>query len=402
MTGIELLDVLQSGNCSGCGACVVAGAAERLALDDDGHLRPVPAKPDPRRGRSRAVLADYCPALAVARPAPPAGATVDPDFGAHIGVWAAHATDPQVRWAASSGGALTAIAGAALMTGTVREVVSVSGEAGTTRSRARVARTEPEVVECASSRYAPVSTLEALAGREDLRALAIVARPCEAAALRQLTAGSPDAPLILSFFCAGVPSQLATDLLIERLGCAPQDVATVRYRGNGWPGRFTVGDGRGLTYTASYEDSWGRALGPTVQPRCKICVDGVGESADVVAADLWEADEHGYPLFEDAPGQSLLIARTQRGQSLVEGACSAGYLIAEGTDLEQARAVQDLQVNRRRHLIGRLLGRRLAGRAVPRYRGFQLWRWLLMDPLGNIRQARGSFARARHSGPRVT
>lgn len=389
--------MLASGNCSGCGACVLAGAASRMELDGRGDLRPVvppggqlsPSRHSPR-------LEDYCPAISVRRPATPSGGVLDVDFGPALGVWSAHAADPEMRRAGSSGGALTALSSHLIEAGS-EGVVMVRGEAGSTRTQPFVAGSIEDAVEGASSRYAPVSTLAALSGVSTLEGRVVVGRPCEATALRALVGEGLQAPTILSFFCAGVPSQHATTALVQRLGCDPQDVEFVRYRGQGWPGAFSVTDSAGRTFETSYEASWGEVLGRDLQARCKICVDGVGESADVVAADLWEADSRGYPVFEEAPGVSLLIARTQRGSMLVADAARAGYLEITPTDLESSRVVQQMQVGRRRFLLGRLVGRRAAGQVNPSYKGFGLWRTALRSPLGNLRQARGSYRRARSS-----
>ena len=46
--------------------------------------------------------------------------------------------------------------------------------------------------------------------------------------------------LVLTFFCAGTPSTKGTLDLMKSLNVNPEKVTSVRYRGDGWPGRFTV------------------------------------------------------------------------------------------------------------------------------------------------------------------
>lgn len=367
-----------------------------MELNEQGDLRP--ALGGSSRGSRECApipLESYCPAVTVRRPAALRGQPVDADFGPWAGVWSAHASDPTIRRRASSGGALTALVSHLLEEGLATGGAIVRAELGSTRSEAFLARTHDEVRQGASSRYAPVSTLAAIADRDDLPQLVVVARPCEASALRALVGSRGQAPVILSFFCAGVPTQQATDDLVIGLGGDPDNVQSVKYRGDGWPGRFVATDLAGDQFSESYEQSWGDVLGRSLQPRCKICVDGVGESADVVAGDLWRADSDGYPVFAEAAGTSVLIARTDKGHALVEGAARAGRLSIHPTDLEQTRSVQKMQVDRRRFLVGRLAGRRLAGLSNPRFAGFRLWRQVLRSPVGNLRQARGSFSRAR-------
>src|SRR5699024_5989573 len=113
-----------------------------------------------------------------------------------------------------------------------------------------------EALAASGSRYAPVSTLDGLNDSYD----AVVGKPCEISALRRMQPESEGGPVSLSFFCAGTPSQRATRSLIAKLGIDPDAATTLRYRGNGWPGDFTVGDGTTVA-RVSYDDSWGKHLG---------------------------------------------------------------------------------------------------------------------------------------------
>jgi coenzyme F420 hydrogenase subunit beta len=226
---------------------------------------------------------------------------------------------------------------------------------------------------------------------------AVVGKPCEVSALRALTERrGEEPPLLMSFFCAGVPSQSSTGRLLESLGVsAGEPVTSLRYRGQGWPGNFQAGTADGRTVSATYDDSWGRFLGPTTQWRCKVCPDGMGESADLVAGDFWHADDRGYPSFSDEPGRSVLIARTRRGREVVEAAIAAGVLSVRPVDLAAVAAVQPLQTSRRRTLAGRLFGARAAGRPTPRYVGFRLLTAGLRAPRESLRAARGARSRSR-------
>jgi coenzyme F420 hydrogenase subunit beta len=225
---------------------------------------------------------------------------------------------------------------------------------------------------------------------------AVVGKPCEASALRALArARGQQAPLLLSFFCAGVPTQQATTDLVQHLGLPADGPLThLRYRGQGWPGRFTAVSAEGREVSASYDESWGQHLGRTTQWRCKICPDGVGESADIAAGDLWRVDERGYPRFAESDGMSVLIARTRRGHEVVQRAAAAGVLELRPVDLADVVAAQPLQVSRRTTLAARLLGARVARRPVPRFRGFGLLALAMRKPRSAVRAGRGTFRRS--------
>jgi coenzyme F420 hydrogenase subunit beta len=387
--------VVAGGNCSGCGACTLID--ERLTMELDTHgfnrpiLRDVVAEGD--RDRSDVKLFDQvCPGRRVSAKRP-AGSQRDPVFGSAVSVWSASAVDTEMRFRGSSGGTLTALAAWLLATGRVARVVGAAMDRATpTLTESVTLEADDDVLRTSGSRYAPVS----VAGNPDaLRGDgAVVAKPCEASALAALVARRDlERPIILSFFCAGTPSQHATDRLVRQLGLDPSTLSLLRYRGHGWPGRFTAEDQEGRSGSVDYDESWGKALGPTMQWRCKVCPDGVGESADIAAGDFWQSDERGYPIFDEGDGTSVLIARTVRGHQLLCEAIDQGILQAEPLDIRKLYAVQPLQVERRTTLIGRLIGARLAGRPVPRYTGFGLSRLGARIPRATARATAGTWLR---------
>ena len=145
----------------------------------------------------------------------------------------------------------------------------------------------------------------------------------------------------------------------------------------------------------SYHDSWGGVLSRHVQHRCKICADGTGKAADLVCADAWECDARGYPLFDEAPGISLIVARTERGAAILSEAKVTGHLATQPFDQATLSAMQPGQSGRRQALLSRLTALRLLGRPVPRYEGLNLWRAAIMGGLRpNLRGFLGMLKRS--------
>lgn len=367
-----------------------------MKLDSDGFVRPAHSDgASPERGTTEwRAFHRACPGLNVARPSEH-HIERDSIFGPYVSVWRGWATDPALRSRGSSGGTISAISEWLLVNGRVSKVASVAPaprRPGTTVPLTLTTRAD--IDRAAGSRYAPVAAL----GNDDVTdAGAIIGKPCEIAAYR---AAHPilhpldEAPVLFSFFCAGVPSQFATDHLVRKLGLDPDHLVSLRYRGNGWPGSFEAVDRSGRRVEMDYNESWGHELGPTMQWRCKICPDGVGESADIVAGDFWKADDRGYPVFASAEGDSVLIARTRRGHELLMEAVDAGAIAVEPVVLTMLHSVQPLQVERRQQLAGRLLGVRFAGRTIPSYRGFGLVSIAARRPYRRlIRPMLGSFIR---------
>ena len=398
----EIQSVVDEQNCSGCGVCLLLDDGLEMDYDAAGFLRPRRVGPsqhvdDTDDRRAARTFRQVCPGRQVVAAAPE-GATRHPVLGPVAGVWAAWAVDPELRFRGSSGGVLSALSAWVIDQGVDAVVLAAAQSNVDARRTVRVSiQRREDVLAAAGSRYAPVA-LGAQAGTVNTAA-AVVAKPCEISALsalHEVTGQEPrHRPLYLSFFCAGTPSQQATDALAEELGASTQTPSKqLWYRGRGWPGRFTVRTAEG-SRDLSYEESWGHRLGPALQWRCKVCADGVGESADISAGDLWTTNERGYPTFEEAQGVSALVARTLRGRALVLAAAAAGVIEVRPVEADDVAAVQPLQTTRRATLAGRLIGARVAGRRVPRYIGFRLLRQAASRPREVWQTMRATSQRVR-------
>lgn len=383
--------------CSGCGGCA-AIAPDRISIAEDakGFLRP--KQSGDLTAREEDLIARTCPGLIQEVDA--AGRRDDALWGPYIAMHTGAASDAALRFAGASGGGLSGLAAWLVSSGTVQAVVQVTADPDrAVGNTVTISRNRDDILAAAGSRYAPASPLSILPDiPEDLTRLAFIGKPCDAAALRALAAHDPKIaarfPVILSFFCAGTPSLKGAEAVLAALDTKPDEAAAFRYRGNGWPGQATVSRRDSSTASMSYHDSWGKILSKHVQHRCKICADGTGVSADIVCADAWESDAAGYPLFEEAEGSSLIVARTALGADLLAKAEAGGALTLAPFDTGTLAAIQPGQRNRRRALAARLAALRIAGRPVPRYVGLQLLaaarqagpKTLLRNFLGTLRR----------------
>lgn len=389
----QIDDVVAAGNCAGCGGCALLCGGVKMGFSSEGFLRPVAGETIPYDKRFNAV----CPGIKVEAP------TIRPEethseFGGYVAAWSAHAVDAVTRETGSSAGVITALCQWMLKAGRARSaVLATKNPSGGIDSLGVEVNDAAEVQRSAGSRYSPVSTLIALPKSSE--GVAYVGKPCEVASLRALQSSGVIGPVacVISFFCAGTPSRHATERLIGHLGGDPRNVDDLDYRGPGWPGKFIVRGGNLVESTCDYETSWGKFLGRQVQERCKICVDGTGEAADISVGDFWYSNASGSPLFEERESRSVVIARTQLGASIVREAVAEGAISVEGIDLEDVAKVQFHQVYRRRSLAARLLVRWLVGRRPPKYVGFHLLRGAVFHPLMFARAFAGALARVRRS-----
>ncbi|WP_333811252.1 Coenzyme F420 hydrogenase/dehydrogenase, beta subunit C-terminal domain [Timonella senegalensis] len=395
LTLAKITSVVENDQCSGCGACAALFPTLGMELDRSGFLRPdlsrIGELGDLDDSNLLEKFENICPGLQVEMP--PVVNNVHPVFGTYVSSWVAWATDGEVRSKGSSGGVITALNDWMLSTGKVTSVSAVQSDSSApTRAVPVVISRKEDVLGSAGSRYQPVASCTG-----DANVGAFTGKPCEVYAQKKLDQSTGiERASYMSFFCAGTPSQRATDKLIGELGGTVESTRELKYRGDGWPGNFVIKDEGGTERSRSYHDSWGAVLGRDLQYRCKVCVDGTGEHADIAVGDFWHADERGYPLFEDAEGRSVVLARTQRGDDLLRRAVEAGVIEGEPlTSLDELNGVQPLQVARRNTLWGRLLGRRLAGYRVPQYPDYSLSKLALKSPIANARAAAGSFLRSR-------
>lgn len=301
-------------------------------------------------------------------------------WGPWLRILTGYATDAEVRYRASSGGVLSALLIHAQETGYVDRVLHVEADpAQPTRNRMRWSHSREELLEGAGSRYAassPLSFIDA-ALSEPLR-FAFVGKPCDVSALRQLAKVDPRVakrvPLMLSFFCAGLPSHDGAERILAEMGIKLADVRHFRYRGNGWPGLTRAETHNGQVAEMRYEDSWGRQLSKEVQFRCKICPDAVGGVADVACADAWYGGESGYPQFEEQDGRSLIMSRTTVGDALLRSAEAAGAVVAEPLPVGEIDLMQPGQARRKRLVAARLAACAATFQPRPRMNGLDVGR----------------------------
>lgn len=383
--------------CAGCGACAgVFPDKLTMELSPPGFLRPRAIAP--LSGTEESALTRFCPALGQAVDA--RGRTDHSLWGPYLEMQTGWSTDPEVRFAGASGGALSGLLLHLLEGGEVDAVVQIAAATDTPIANQTVISTDRTgILDAAGSRYAPSAPLAQLT---DLvasgRRHAFVGKPCDIVALRTLANERSEIaatfPVMLSFFCAGVPSEAGGRAVLTALGVESETVEHFRYRGQGWPGRATALLKDGRETSMSYHDSWGGILSKHVQHRCKICADGTGKAADIVCADAWESDAAGYPVFDEAEGISLIVSRTEVGVRVLKSAVAAGQIETDTFDVEHLAAIQPGQRERRRALLARLLALRLAGRPVPLYKGLHLWSAARQNPfLRNLKNFLGMFRR---------
>lgn len=245
-----------------------------------------------------------------------------------------YSSDKQIRYKASSGGAITEICIYLIESGLVDGILHTTADPDDeTKTISSISYTPEEIISKCGSRYSisvPLCHINDLIDKN--KRYAFVGKPCDVMALRRAMDSELYLkycfPYLISFFCAGEPSVDAQNELINAIGSKKKNIKTIRYRGYGWPGHTTVIENNGNVLEMEYINAWGKYLGRDIRNACRFCIDGTGDAADIVCADFWYL-ENGKPSFTEHDGRNLIIARTDVGSDIVHNVINNGQLIIE-------------------------------------------------------------------------
>jgi coenzyme F420 hydrogenase subunit beta len=397
----KLTDVVDWRLCLGCGACAYICPDKRVQLVDffSEGIRPV-LEPN-GCGDCRQCL-EVCPA--VQSDFRLAGLESDKAFnnvfakewGPVVGIWEGHATDEEIRFQGSSGGVLTAIGAYCIEVLGMHGVLHIAQDPDDPiRNRTRLSRTRAELLAATGSRYSPASVCNGLGLVEGSPApCAIIGKPAEIAGVRNARKLRPELDrkvgVTMSFFCAETPATGGTAALLDKLGVDAASVRELRYRGCGWPGHFapTLAGSREPGLEMTYRESWAFLQAFRPWP-VQLWPDGTGELADISCGDPWYEEPDG-----QNPGFSLVVARTERGREVIEGAMAAGCLTLAPAENWKLVKSQSGLLAKKGSVWGRRLAMRLFGLPVTRFTGLDLWHcWRQLSLGDKLRSTLGTVRR---------
>lgn len=379
-------DVAARHLCAGCGACAYIAPASYEMVDDLDHgRRPIRIGPGSPSSDEEDAALSVCPGVDLTHCEETLPPNLLPElragWGPVIEVWEGHASDADVRFSGSSGGAATALCLFGVEEASLAGALHIAARPDAPiLNHTVLSRTREQLLRGTGSRYAPASPCDGLSLIEEAAGPCImVGKPCDIAAAQKARRIRPDLDrnlaITVGIFCAGAPSTRGTLAMLQRLEVgAVETVKEVRYRGNGWPGRATVTtgeNGNGLRERSlSYHESWGDVLQRFRPWRCRICPDHTGEFADISVGDPW--------YRTPAPGEmgsSLVVVRTERGRRFLERAVASGLLTLEKVKPDLLPRSQPNLLGGRGAVWGRIWAMRLTGFPTPRFRGMPMFRF---------------------------
>jgi coenzyme F420 hydrogenase subunit beta len=374
----SLQSIVEQGLCMGCGLCQSMAGADRVRLRMNGERGERPVVLEPLDESTLAAINEACPGIHCRGVDPEPGALgveIDPLWGPTIWMATGHATDEQVRFHSSSGGALSAMGRFLLDSGEVEFILHVAASPHEpARSVAQLSFTTVQVIEASGSRYGPAAPLvdfKAVLARG--RPFAFIGKPCDISAIRNYARMDARVDELLrytlNFFCGGVSEFRKTMDYVRKAGLSEPEVSHLRYRGDGCPGPMVMKSHAGQVFKFDYNEMWEDENRWQLQFRCKICPDSIGERADVTVADVWPG---GKPDTEGL-GFNGFIARTPRGARLLEAAVrSRAITLTEDLDFDGLELAQGSHSRRKQGLASRLRALRDAGLIVPHFERLRL------------------------------
>jgi coenzyme F420 hydrogenase subunit beta len=391
VTVSDLPQIVGRGQCIGCGICQIeldrSGEAANVNIawsDSEEHW--VPSISDDDAGRQEKRICPGATMDMVGLAAEVFGRQpADPIVGEFRRISSGHASDDATRRASASGGVTTALLSHLFSSGAIDAAYCTFGRSPN-NGEGRIVRSAVELKSAVGSHYHPVNfgrSLRELSESSDR--FAFVGLPCEVAAVRELSMARPDigrrCVLTIGLFCGGINRFSGIGRYVARFGVDPHSIREIDYRDGPWPGQIHARTDRAeyriprifrntrwniLRYMISFQGYW-------MLPRCRICPDQIADFADIAVGD-----PH-IPRFksENSAGHSAIIARTSRGEIMLNSALDAGAIVLG--DLSRDELVQSQGYtleNRRQATLYARVARRL-GMVPPKivtYDGLERYR----------------------------
>ena len=363
-------EVIDAGICTHCGTC--AGLSEGTVRMVETEAGPLP-RAVVKQVAMPLLAYEACPGKGINYPE-----TYRTVFGRLPENWLAgpvrrvavgYAQPEAIRRRGASGGVLTRTLLHLLESGRVEgAVVLQQGRPRPWLAEPVIARTPEEIMAASQSVYVPapmnvmLPEMAAFPGR-----LAYVGLPDQVASLRRLqAAGHPGAQKVdyvlgpyvgTAIYVAAIESYLRSNG-IEGL----EQVLELQYREGEWPGNLYIRtrSGRELRAKKFY---YNYLIPFFITQGSLQAVDFTNELTDISAGDAW------HPRFEArGEGFSVVMARSEKAEAVLEEMEAAGSLVLEELSLDEALAMHGHMLDfKKRGAFIRNQWRQTLGRAAPSY-----------------------------------
>lgn len=318
--------VVDSGLCTSCGIC--SGSCPRGCISFKyGRERNIPVV-DKEACISCGLCYDVCPGKGINLKnfglnlfGQEHGIKNDLCSGYYLQSYVGHSTDQYIRFHSATGGMVTQFLIWLLEKDEIEGAVVVRySKQNPLVTEPIIARTKEEILESRSSKYVVLSMDEIACkiAKGGYRKLVVVGLPCQIQGWRNLAKKNIKVKEAIigyfAIFCSVNKTKLSLDYYPERYKVKKEEIGRFSFRDDGCMGfmKFENLQGKEIR-KIPYLSFWFGTHSFFSNPRCSLCIDQLGELADVSFGDI-----HIPPYSDDTIGTNSLITRTKKWNLLLK------------------------------------------------------------------------------------
>ena len=318
----NISDVVSKKLCNACGGChgICPSDAIYFTETNGGHYFPVI---DDTACTHCGLCMEICPGAGLV-PSLMSELPADPFKGYCIGAYVGKALNSSIYDNAQSGGIASALLVDALESRRIKSAITVSMEFGNPpRPSVKYSRNINDILNGQKSKYCPVPLLSFLRDlREKDCPTAVVGTSCQIHGLRNVLFRLPKLRTTVAFtvglVCDRVLTYAALDYLVTKSEIDPDTQVVLNFRDksvSNYPGDVLVTSVKGQSVIMpSNNRLWIKDY--FTPARCRICFDKMN-----VFSDITVGDPHGITGVDRKRGETVVIARTEKGREVIRAAC---------------------------------------------------------------------------------
>lgn len=265
-----------------------------------------------------------------------------------------YATDSNLRFRASSGGAVTALLTHLLDEGHIDAAIVVKlASTDPALGVSLIAESKEAIQEAMGSKYCPVRISTALKQMKTGAKYAFVGLPCQIYATRKLQEKgrlNGEISIYIGLFCGGTLSYHGTRYILRQNDVEFSNIQAIGYRGFGWPGRFYA-ETKDDVISLPFVTYWPNIARWFYLDRCLTCLSGLNLNADVSFGDFFSR-EH---ISTDPLGTSVMLVMSGIGAEALSSTENAGHLHLKYTSIKKVIESQSSMFLKHRRYPTRLL-----------------------------------------------
>ncbi len=371
----HIKEVVNSGLCTGCGTCVglCPGKALKMEITADGRYIP-------KVTESKCIKCNLCTKVCP---------VINENFkelnqfifnkipdnklmGNFINCYKGYSINSTVRWSAASGGLITSLLLFLLKNQLINgALLTRISKDNPLKAEPFIARTEHDILSAMGSKYVPVPLNQLLNQilSEDGK-FAIVGLPCHIQGIRRAELKIPALRDKIAYHfgivCSRTISFHGVEYILNKMGVASNEIAELKYRGDGWPGGIKIlqkdGHQKFLPMLGTW---WSEIFGGSFFSHyyCTLCSDLLNEMADISFADAYLPET----MKNDKVGTSIVVTRTNKGKELIKLAASSNEIkVSTITSENVIQSQLFMTLFKKRNIKARLKLLKIFSRKIPK------------------------------------